>query len=312
MRTLKYTVAHRNDWNDFVRNTKNGVFFFHRDYMDYHQDRFEDHSLIFQNDDGKWLAILPACVIDDYLISHGGLTFGGVLSDRTMTTPRMLEVFEALQEYATSEGFKGLRYKAVPHMYHLFPAEEDLYALFRNRSLVAKREVTSVIDMDHRIPLSKGRKSSISKAKKNDVQVKKSDMFSEFMEIEEQVLRDKYKTKPTHSTEEICLLAERFPKNIHLFAAFADEKMCAGVIIFEHSRVAHAQYMATNPTGRDCGALDLIIKTLLDDTYKDMSYFDFGISTEQSGLSLNSGLIAQKEMFGARAMIHETHEIEFC
>ena len=218
MRTLKYTVAHRNDWNDFVRNTKNGVFFFHRDYMDYHQDRFEDHSLIFQNDDGKWLGILPACVIDDYLISHGGLTFGGVLSDRTMTTPRMLEVFEALQEYATSEGFKGLRYKAVPHMYHLFPAEEDLYALFRNRSLVAKREVTSVIDMDHRIPLSKGRKSSISKAKKNDVQVKKSDMFSEFMEIEEQVLRDKYKTKPTHSTEEICLLAERFPKNIHLFA----------------------------------------------------------------------------------------------
>jgi len=295
MRVLRYTVAHQENWDQFVSKSKNGIFFFQRKFMDYHQDRFEDNSLIFQNDDGKWLAILPACVIDDYLISHGGLTFGGVLSDRTMTTPRMLEVFEALQEYATSEGFKGLRYKAVPHMYHLFPAEEDLYALFLNRSLVAKREVTSVINMAHRIPLSKGRKSSISKAKKNDVQVKKSDMFSEFMEIEEQVLRDKYKTKPTHSTEEICLLAERFPKNIHLFAAFADEKMCAGVIIFEHSRVAHAQYMATNPTGRDCGALDLIIKTLLDDTYKDMSYFDFGISTEQSGLSLNSGLIAQKK-----------------
>ena len=87
--------------------------------------------------------------------------------------------------------------------------------------------------------------------------------------------------------------------------------MCAGVIIFKHDRVAHAQYMATTPIGRECGGLDLIVSTLLNDFYKDIPFFDFGISTEDSGRFLNEGLIAQKEMFGARAMVHDTYEIRF-
>ena len=87
--------------------------------------------------------------------------------------------------------------------------------------------------------------------------------------------------------------------------------MCAGAVIFEHERVAHAQYMATTPLGRECGALDLVINTLLNDIYQDISFFDFGISTEDSGRFLNEGLIAQKEMFGARAMVHDTYEIMF-
>ena len=311
MQLVQYSAAQQDDWDQFVFNSKNGIFFFQRKFMDYHQDRFEDHSLIFQNDTDKWLAVLPACHIDDFLVSHGGLTFGGILSDRSMTTPRMLEIFDAFQKYAKSEGFKGVRYKAIPHMYHCHPAEEDLYALIQNKYALQKREVTSVVDMQNRIPLSKGRKSSISKAKKKGIEVRETDQFPEFMKIEAQILLDKYKTKPTHSTDEICLLANLFPKNIRLFAAFHDGLMCAGTIIFEHERVAHAQYMATTPIGRECGALDLIISRLLNDTYKDIPFFDFGISTEDSGRFLNEGLIAQKEMFGARAMVHDTYEIMF-
>ena len=311
MRVLRYTVAHQENWDQFVSKSKNGIFFFQRKFMDYHQDRFKDHSLIFQNDTEKWLAALPACHIDDFLVSHGGLTFGGVLSDRSMTTPRMLEIFDLLQKYAQAEGFKGVRYKAIPHMYHNIPAEEDLYALTQNKYLLQKREVTSAVDMQNRLPLSKGRKSSISKAKKRGIEVRETVQYAEFMKIEAQILLDKYKTKPTHSTDEIYLLANLFPKNIRLFAAFHDGLMCAGAIIFEHERVAHAQYMATTPLGRECGALDLVINTLLNDIYQDISFFDFGISTEDSGRFLNEGLIAQKEMFGARAMVHDTYEIMF-
>jgi hypothetical protein len=311
MQLVQYSAAQQDDWDEFVFNSKNGIFFFRRKFMDYHQDRFEDHSLIFQNDMGKWLAVLPACHLDDFLVSHGGLTFGGVLSDRSMTTPRMLEIFGSFQTYAKSKGFKGVRYKAIPHMYHFNPAEEDLYALTQNKYSLRKREVTSVVDMQNRLPLSKGRKSSISKAKKRGIEVRETDQFAEFMKIEAQILLDKYNTKPTHSTDEICLLANLFPENIRLFAAFHDGLMCAGTIIFEHERVAHAQYMATTPIGRECGALDLVISTLLNDTYKDIPFFDFGISTENAGRFLNEGLIAQKEMFGARAMVHDTYEILF-
>ena len=126
-----------------------------------------------------------------------------------------------------------------------------------------------------------------------------------------EILLDKYKIKPTHSTDEICLLARMFPENMRLFAAFIEGQMYAGIIVFQHTQVAHTQYIATTKTVRDCGALDLIASTLLDEFYKAIAYFDFGISTEESGVILNEGLLAQKEMFGARAIAHDPYEIMF-
>ena len=34
-------------WDDFVRRSKNATFLHLRNYMDYHRDRFVDHSLLF-------------------------------------------------------------------------------------------------------------------------------------------------------------------------------------------------------------------------------------------------------------------------
>jgi hypothetical protein len=31
-------------WNTFVNQAKNATFLFHRDFMEYHKDRFEDYS----------------------------------------------------------------------------------------------------------------------------------------------------------------------------------------------------------------------------------------------------------------------------
>jgi hypothetical protein len=47
MTIFKYTKDQKNNWNEFVKNSKNAHFFFQRDYMEYHRDRFEDFSLIF-------------------------------------------------------------------------------------------------------------------------------------------------------------------------------------------------------------------------------------------------------------------------
>ena len=37
-------------WDQFIRQSKNGTFLFLRDYMDYHTERFTDHSLLFFKD----------------------------------------------------------------------------------------------------------------------------------------------------------------------------------------------------------------------------------------------------------------------
>ncbi|MFT6748422.1 MAG: hypothetical protein ACJAQ1_000334, partial [Flavobacterium sp.] len=64
-------------WNQFVSEAKNATFLFHRDFMEYHSDRFEDFSLLVFNNKEKLVAILPANRVDESVFSHQGLTYGG-------------------------------------------------------------------------------------------------------------------------------------------------------------------------------------------------------------------------------------------
>jgi hypothetical protein len=309
IRVVRYAPEHRRDWDGFLDRSRNGVFLFRRDYMEYHADRFADHSLLFA-DEGRLLGLLPASERDGTLTSHGGLTFGGVLSDGKMRTPLMLELFGRLTEYLREQNIGRLVYKAVPHIYHRVPTEEDLYALYRHGGRLVRRDVSSTIWMREREPLSKGRKWSVKRARANGLTVGRSHDFAAFMAIEEAHLLEKYGVRPTHTAAEMELLAGRFPDHIKLFAAHRGAEMLGGVVVYESRRVAHAQYIAATATGRELGALDLILDVLLNETYVDKPYFDFGISTEDGGRTLNVGLVENKESYGARAVAYDFYELD--
>jgi len=200
-------------------------------------------------------------------------------------------------------------YKAMPHIYHRLPAEEDLYVLFRNGARIFRRDVSSSILLKERLPFSKGRKWAIKQGQKNGLEIRKSDDFRSFMAIEEQVLGEKHDLRPVHTAEEIQMLAERFPDNIKLFSAYAGSSMLGGVVVYESDTVAHAQYIAANDEGKQKGALDFILDYLINVYYQNKNYFDFGISTEDEGRYLNPGLIENKQSFGARAIVHDFYEI---
>lgn len=231
------------------------------------------------------------------------------MTDERMKAGLMLEVFEALKSFLREMGATKLVYKAVPHIYHRYPAEEDLYGLFRSDARLVRRDISSAIANDYRLPLSKGRKYAVKQARKVGLIFRKSHDFRSFMNIEEDILAKKYNTKPTHSTLEIETLAARFPENIKLFGAFDHDVMTAGVIVYEHRRVAHTQYIATTDQGKISGALDLIVDNLVNEVYNGKEYFDFGISTESLGTVLNLGLIENKQSYGARAIAHDFYEL---
>ena len=44
-KVFKYTAENKIEWDHFIATAKNATFLFQRDFMDYHQDRFEDFSL---------------------------------------------------------------------------------------------------------------------------------------------------------------------------------------------------------------------------------------------------------------------------
>lgn len=309
MKIIKYNLEHKNTWNDFVASAKNSHFFFKRDYMDYHADRFQDYSLMFYDEKDKLITLLPANKDNDTLFSHQGLTFGGFIVNDKMTAAIMLSVFEALNIFLKENNISKLIYKCIPYPYHLKPAEEDRYALFINKANLIRRDVSSTINLYENIRYSKGRKWSVNKAKKENLHITETDSYEVFWNLLETVLEAQHGSKPIHTVEEIKLLASYFPKNIKLYLVLKDEDILCGAIIYENLKIVHTQYLANSTEGRDIGALDFLIDYLINEKYKTKSYFDFGISNEQEGQILNTGLIAQKEGFGARAVVHDFYEM---
>jgi hypothetical protein len=305
---IQYQPEHKTLWDEFVTRAKNGVFLFQRDYMEYHHDRFHDHSLLFFAD-AKLIALLPANVTNDTLISHGGLTFGGIVSDERMKAPLMLEVFDALLAHLQADNIKKLIYKAVPHIYHELPAEEDLYALFRHRAELVARGASSAVYLPCRAPVGRDRKSRIKQGQKSGLEIRPTQDYETFAAMVAHVLATRHGLKPVHTAAELRLLAGRFPNNIKLFAAGRGEEMLAGVLIYESKWVAHAQYISSTDEGREIGAPDLLLDYLISEQYSEKRYFDFGISTEQSGRHLNKGLIENKEGFGARTLLYDVYEM---
>ena len=141
----RYTPDCADEWNQFVAESKNGTFLFDRRYMDYHQDRFRDHSLMFYQD-GRLLAVLPAHVDGDTLYTHRGLTYGGLVMSPRLTIVETLALFRELNAMLRSEGLKHVIYKAVPWIYHRLSAEEDLYALYHecHARIVARDYSTNI------------------------------------------------------------------------------------------------------------------------------------------------------------------------
>lgn len=307
----RYEESDKNIWNTFNKTAKNSLFMFDRNYMDYHKDRFLDHSLLFYQDE-ELIAILPMTEAEGVLTSHGGLTYGGFITNTKMKQHVMDECVEQLVQYARENGFRELNYKVIPHIYHTQPAEEDRYALFINDAKLAKVEASTVVNLEAPLKMPKGRKAQISRAKREGCVIEERtdrDSFAQFIALENQVLSEHHNTKAVHTAGEINLLHDNFPGNIHLYAAIKENAMIAGTIVFEYGQVVHTQYMAANEEARKIGALDLTINTVIEKYKASKKWLDFGISTENGGMILNQGLISQKEGFGGRTNVYELWKI---
>jgi hypothetical protein len=172
--------------------------------------------------------------------------------------------------------------------------------------MLVRRDVSTTIDLMNHIGYSERRKRGIKKAEKCKLRVVQSDDFNGYMDIVKNNLLSKYGVKPVHSSQEIERLAWQFPENIKLYISLTESgNIAAGVIIYETNTVAHAQYIASTEEGRKFGALDMLFDQLIKCYHEKKRYFDFGISTENDGWFLNSGLIEQKEGFGARAVVYD-------
>jgi hypothetical protein len=304
----RYTPDLADAWDDFVAGAKNATFLFDRRFMDYHSARFTDNSLIF-SEGGKVIALLPANRDGAAIISHGGLTYGGFVTDSRMSAARMLELLDACLQYLRHAQFRTLTYKPVPHFYHVLPAEEDIYALHRFGATLTQVDASAAIPIPRRIKFSKSKRNGVKTARSSGLVARESRDWARAWALLCAVLTERHGTVPTHSLSEIEKLAASFPDRIRLFGAYLGEELVSALVIFDCGRTVHVQYIGSGPLGRDLGGVDLVVEHLLDEVFSDRCWLDFGISTEAGGTVLNAGLANQKEMFGARTVVYQRFSI---
>lgn len=298
------------EWNQFVSASKNGTFLFDRRFMDYHSDRFSDHSLMCYRE-GRLYALLPANEKGDTLVSHGGLTYGGLVTDSRCSAKGVLDTFTAINDYLRRQAIRRVVYKAIPWIYHQLPAEEDLYALTAVcHARLTIRDISSAIVGTRRLKFTESRRSGLRKALKAGLRICESDDVDAFWPILNDNLTQKYAVPPVHTADELRLLQSRFPENIKLWLVYDGEKPVAGTLLFLTPQVLHTQYISATPYGKQHGALDLLFDHLINHVYADYPYIDFGKSTVSDSADLNEQLIFQKEGFGARAVCYDTYEYE--
>lgn len=299
-RLLRYGQEMRPVWDAFVRESRNATFLFERAYMDYHSDRFADCSWIALKGD-RPVALLPANLTEDGVLqSHGGLSYGGWLLPKAhVDGADLLEIFTLACDEWRKSGIKGLDYKSMPYIYCLKPSEEEIYALFRLGARLTECNLSAAIDLRSPGRFNKLQRRHLAKARALRAEVGEWEDISEFMRVLSACLSERHGVRPVHTAEEMILLASRFPENIKFYAACVGGVPHAAVCIYDTGLVAHAQYIATTPVGRELNLLSLLFDYLITERYSACRYFDFGISNERHGRYLNEGLLRQKYSYGA-------------
>nr|WP_255558108.1 GNAT family N-acetyltransferase [Flavobacterium taihuense] len=283
---------------------------FNRDFMDYHKDRFEDYSLmVYKNE--KLVAVLPANRAGEFVYSHQGLTYGGLVYGEKLKLASVILVFQAILFYLNENKIFKIQIKTIPSIYHNKPAEELNYALFLAEAELIRRETLSVIDLSKPILITSGRKEGVKKGMVNSLEIKEVNDFEDFWnDILIPNLKDKHNAKPVHSLEEITNLRKNFPKNIRQFNVYYKDQIVAGATLFESENVIHSQYISADKNKNETGSLDFLYHHLITDVFKEKRFFDFGTSNKNQERILNKGLSFWKESFGASTVVQDFYEVE--
>lgn len=305
-KAIIYNKDLKNVWNQFILNSKNGTFLFLREYMDYHADRFKDHSILFYKKN-HLISVIPGNINNECFYSHQGLTYGGFIMSESTSAIDILNLFELLNNTLKEIGIKQIIYKPIPYIYCKFPSQEDIYALYRQNAIKNSCGISSTIFQRNKLKFVESRKSGIRKSLKENLKIECDHNFEGFWQILEQNLNTKYNTKPVHSALEIKTLSQIFPNNIKLYNVYKDNLILAGSVIYICNNIIHVQYLSASYEGKQFGALDLLFDRLINEHFVNYDIFDFGISTENGGQYLNENLIFQKEGFGGRGVIYESY-----
>lgn len=306
----QYQESDYDSWNTFVSQAKNATFLFHRDFMEYHKNRFEDFSLMVY-EDTKIVAILPANRVGETIYSHQGLTYGGLVLLVNSKLYDTIFVFQAVLKHLNDTGISKLYLKQIPSIYCDYPSDEINYLMYICHGKLKMKHNISVVDLHKKSQISKSRKECVRRGQKFGFIIKEETNLESFWNtILIPNLREKYNSKPVHTLNEILQLQKLFPKNIRHFNVYQEEELVCGTTLFITDNVVKPQYISGSEKNNAVGSIDFLYDYLINEIAKGKAFFDFGPSHEENGLKIVKNINFWKESFGAHSLVQDFYEVE--
>jgi len=303
------------EWDEFVLSANNGTIFHTRKFLSYHpSNRFRDQSYVILKKDQPY-ALLPAVRVNyndkDTLFSHRGASYGGFVYPADLSIRDSYTMVEQLISIAEENGIEQIILTHPPAIYNQRVSNYIDFALYKHGFDYLKREVSSMLTLESSIEenLEKFRSSTrrnYRKSVRKGVTVRQSQDYASFYKILKKNLKIRHNVQPTHTLEELEQLAEMFPDKIHLFGAFLENKMIAGVVNFIcNQNVVLAFYISHDEEYQEYRAVNLLFYEIIRwSITKNFKYLDFGIFTVNE--DPNFGLGRFKESFGSSGVFRDT------
>jgi hypothetical protein len=295
---IKYHPHNAVAWDHFIATSINGTFLLYRNFMDYHKDRFNDHSLMIY-EGGLLLCCIPAHKVGSDFISHGGLSYGGFIISLDGKN-KMEQIISVVMRYLKSHAFAKAEFQQPPVSYHIVNREIEL--LLQQQGFNANRVLhNQIVRLDKEIKVSSKKTRGYRNGNFVGLKIVRNDNFKNFwQDILVPQLKARYGSKPVHTLDEIELLASRFPKNIVQYSVYLKDNLLAGITLFKKNKHIRAQYTASSPLGLQCDATTfLYIEAMQEFANDGFLILDYGSVNEKNG-AINQGLRRFKQELGCR------------
>lgn len=301
MKALKFHTKDKKQWDELIDDSRNGTFLLKRTYMDYHSSRFDDFSLMIFDVKNNLQAVFPANKKSNTVITHEGLSYGGLVVSKKLKYDDVKECFKAILNYYKENDIEEIIYKAIPGFYHNKLFNDDIYILRQLEAINFRTDMGWVIDNRNENKLQTRRKRTIKKAAQLELEIvnDKNSLEPFWNEILIPNLKERFNVSPVHSLEEIVYLKSCNTSNIEQFVVKIENEVIAGATVFIYKNGVHAQYLSASMLGKKYGALDYLMNYLINEKYNFKTFFSFGIVNEEGGKIINKGLMEWKESFGA-------------
>lgn len=320
IRIEKYDDSMRNDWENFVDNSNNGVMFHKQAFLDYHEpDKFDFYHLTFWEGD-KLIALLPGGVKENGEVfwSPVGASYGSIVAG-DLPFEKALSIVDKFMEYSKTR-FREVFLIPPPLIYYKNYNQHLEYSMLYRKFDFELHYISHAIDLKHGDDTLKyfdktARKTVRKILRERKIEIRESDDYASFNKILVEN-KSRHNVKPTHSLEDMLRLRGLLPNNLRLTLVYYNNKPIAGGLLFLcNEKVSLCFYNMLLYEYEWLKPVYLInYDAVRYSVEKGCEWVDIGVSQDTSAddpMTPAKSLIFFKERFFARGILRSTYHYKF-